>query len=260
MNAAELEDDMDKNIKCQLEYLKLTNLQRNWDTYLKQATAKKCSYHNLLEKIIADEHECLSQKRRAARIKAARIPEPLTIETFPFQRQPQLKKKLVMELYDSMRFMTESQMLCFFGPTGCGKSGLGTSYLIHAINKEYRGLCIDFKELLSTLYASLADHSYNRALRKITAIDCLLIDEVGYCSLDKEKAGIFFDLIKARHRKRCTIITSQFGFEEWTTFINDRHLTAAILDRITENCTVFNMSKCISLRRKRITYATEKNS
>jgi len=76
--------------------------------------------------------------------------------------------------------------------------------------------------------------------------------------LDKTQAGIFFELIKARHKKHCTIITSQLGFNEWESFIGDRHLTAAILDRITENCTVFNMSKCISIRKKLITYATEK--
>jgi hypothetical protein len=38
----------------------------------------------------------------------------------------------------------------------------------------------------------------------------------------------------------------------------DPHLTAAILDRITENCTVFNMSRCISIRHKKVVYATDK--
>jgi len=73
------------------------------------------------------------------------------------------------------------------------------------------------------------------------------------------QAGLFFDLMKMRHKKRCTIITSQLGLDEWNLFINDRHLTAAILDRITENCTVFNMAKCISIRKKRIEYAADKD-
>lgn len=163
-----------------------------------------------------------------------------------------------MELYDSMRFIEESQVLCFIGPTGCGKTGLATSYLIHAKDSEYRGRFFDFKDLLRHLNASFADHSYRSSLKHLASLDCLLLDEVGYAPLDKTQAGIFFELIKARHKKHCTIITSQLGFNEWESFIGDRHLTAAILDRITENCTVFNMSKCISIRRKRITYATEK--
>ena len=205
-----------------------------------------------------NQYHFLLEKRRKAKIKAASIPELLVMETFPFERQPQLKKKMVMELYDSLRYITESQVLLFIGPTGCGKTGLATSYLFNAVNKEYRGRFIDFKDLLRQLYASLADHSDKRLLKRFAAIDCLLIDEVGYTALDRIQAGLFFDLMKMRHKKRCTIITSQLGFDEWGSFINDRHLTAAILDRITENCTVFNMSKCISIRKKRIEYAADK--
>lgn len=250
---------MDRTIDAYLTYLQLANLHQRWDRYLKEAAAKSSSYQHLLSSIITDEYHYVLEKRRAARIKAACIPDLLVMETFPFDRQPRLKKKDVMELYDSMRYLGESQVLLFIGPTGCGKTGLATSYLVNAINKEHRGRFIDFKDLMRQLYASLADHSEKHVLKRFAAIDCLLIDEVGYTTLDKTQAGLFFDLMKMRHKKRCTIITSQLGFDEWGGFINDRHLTAAILDRITENCTVFNMSTCISIRKKQIVYATEKS-
>jgi DNA replication protein DnaC len=249
---------MDQTIDSYLKYLQLSNLQQRWSEYLKDATRSSCSYQHLLTTVITDEYHALVEKRKTARIKAAAIPELLVMESFPFERQANLKKKMVMELYDSMRYISESQVLLFIGPTGCGKSGLATSYLVHAIHKEYRGLFVDFKDLLRQLYASQADHSEKRLLKRLAAIDCLLIDEVGYTVLDKLQAGLFFDLMKLRHKKRCTIITSQLGFDEWVSFINDRHLTAAILDRITENCTVFNMTKCISIRKKQIAFAAEK--
>jgi DNA replication protein DnaC len=249
---------MDQTIQARLNYLELHNLRLHWDDYLKDAAATSCSNHHLLSTIITDEYQYLHEKRRLARIKAARIPELLVMETFPFERQPHLKKKIVMELYDSMKYITECQALLFIGPTGCGKTGLATSYLVHAIDKQYRGIFIDFKDLLRQLYASQADHSEKRVMKRFATIDCLLIDEVGYTALDKQQAGLFFDLMKLRHKKRCTIITSQLGFDEWGTFINDRHLTAAILDRITENCAVFNMNTCISIRKKQIAYAAEK--
>jgi DNA replication protein DnaC len=251
---------MDKSIQSHLDFLGLENLKQNWDVYLKEAMVNKCSYQNFLSSIIKDEYHWSIQKKRSTRIKRACIPELLVMETFPFELQPRLKKKLVMELYDSMRYIEESQVLCLVGPTGCGKTGLATSYLLQAIGKEYRGKFFDFKDLLRQLNASLADHSYRRAIKHLASLDCLLLDEVGYAPLDKTQAGIFFELMKSRHGKRCTIITSQLGFDEWETFICDRHLSAAILDRVTENCTVFNMSKCISIRKKHITYAAEKTS
>ena len=249
---------MNRDIETYLKYLGLGNLRDRHDAYLKEAATNKWSCQHLLTTVITDEYHHALGRRRTSRLKAACIPEPLVMETFPFERQSQLKKKTVMELYDSLRYISEAQVLLFIGPTGCGKTGLATSYLIHALNNEYRVRFIDFKDLLRQLYASLADRSDKKVLKRFAAVDCLLIDEVGYTSLDKMQAGLFFDLMKMRHKKRCTIITSQLGFDEWGSFINARHLTAAILARITENCTVFNMSKCISIRRKKIEYAAEK--
>jgi DNA replication protein DnaC len=249
---------MDQSMELYLKYLGLEQLSEHWDEYLKEAAGKKMSYQHLLSTIVTNEYNHALEKRRLARLKTAYIPERLVMETFPFQHQPNLKKRQIMEIYDSLKFMTECQTLVFIGPTGCGKTGLATAFLTHAINKEYRGRFTDFKELLRQLYASIADHSEKHVLKRFASIGCLLIDEVGYSCLDKPQAGLFFDLIKMRHRKQCTIITSQLGFEEWGSFINDRHLTAAILDRITENCTIFNMTKCISLRQKKVVYATSK--
>lgn len=53
-------------------------------------------------------------------------------------------------------------------------------------------------------------------------------------------------------KKYTTIITTQLGFDEWNNFIENEHLTASLLDRITVNCSIFNMKDCISIRPKNI--------
>ena len=75
---------------------------------------------------------------RELRLRKAYIPEPWVIETFPFARQPKLHEKKIMALYDSLTFMTQSQNIVWLGGTGVGKSGLATSFLIHAINQGPR--------------------------------------------------------------------------------------------------------------------------
>ena len=64
--------------------------------------------------------------------------------------------------------------------------------------------------------------------------------------------------MKKRHQKKTTILTSQFGFEEWKSFLKNPHLTAALLDRLTVHCTIFNMAECDSIRQKKIIHATNK--
>ncbi len=248
---------MDNEIKKQLDYLRLKQLALSWDQTLADALKNKVSYHRFLEEIISREYMNLKEFRRQARLKAAMVPEILLMETFPFNAQPKLKKKMVMEVYDSLNYIQQAQVLCFIGPTGCGKSGLATAYLINAMNKGYRGRFIDFRDLMDILHRSQADYSQKKILRQLADYDCLLIDELGYCSFDKEDVGLFFDLMKQRHKKKCTIITTQLGFDEWNSFLNNKHIVMALIDRITENCTVFDMQKCISIRKKNIKLAAE---
>lgn len=249
---------MDETTKNQLQFLGLKSTMENWDTIFAEAKKSQPSYSRFLTSIIAKEHTEKKEKARLARIKRANIPELLVMETFPFSKQPRLKKKMVMELYDSTRFITQKQELIFIGPTGCGKTGLATAFLIHAINQGYRGYFIEFGKLADRLFQSKADHSEYKVLKRLQSYEILLIDEVGYDPLKKEQAGLFFELMKGRSGKHTTIITTQLGFEEWGNFLQNEHLTAALLDRITVNCTVFNMKDCISIRPKNIVYATKK--
>jgi len=163
---------------------------------------------------VEKEYERKTEKARLARIKRARIPELFVMETFPFQKQPRLKKKLVLELYDSLSFMKDKQDLIFIGPTGCGKTGLATAFLVHAVNQGCRGLFIDFSDLLDTLYQSRGDYSEGNLMRKYLTYDILLIDELGYISSQNEQASLFFDLMRRRHQRKTTIITTQLGFDE----------------------------------------------
>jgi len=251
---------MDSALEKQLRYLGLAYLAESWETIQKQASRSRPSYHRFLTQIVEKEYQRKTEKARLARIKRARIPQLFVMDTFPFHKQPRLKKKLVLELYDSLLFMKDKQDLIFIGPTGCGKTGLATSFLIHAVNQGFRGLFIDFSDLLDSLYRSRGDYSEAKLMRKYSALDVLLIDELGYLSSDKEKASLFFDLMRRRHQRNTTIITTQLGFDEWGGFLHDSHLTAALLDRITVNCTVFNMKDCISIRPKNIVYAARKQS
>jgi DNA replication protein DnaC len=248
---------MNEGLKKQVQALGLKHLAQNWDEICAAALKEKPSYHGFLTNLLAQEYGLQQEKNRLARIKKARIPELLVMQTFPFDQQPKLKKKIVLELYDSSRYLTERQELIFIGPTGCGKTGLATAFLIHAVNQGYRGYFIDFRKLLELLLRSKGDHTESKVIKRFQSYPILLIDEWGYDPVDKEVAGLLFDMLKKRHRKGTTLITTQLGFEEWDTFLQNTHLTSALMDRITENCTVFNLKNGNSLRKKQIVYATQ---
>lgn len=249
---------MNDSIFEKLKFLGLSCLYENWDEALKSAAKKKPSYLTFLKTTIEREYEAKVERARLARIKRAKIPELLVMETFPFLKQPKLDKKTVYELYDSLSFIKDKSVLLFIGPTGCGKTGLATAFLAHAINSGCKGLFTSFSDLLDRLQRSEGDMTQSRVISHLVAFDVLLIDELGYRMCNKKQAGLFFEIMSRRHQKTTTIITTQLGFEEWEDFLHDTHLTAALLDRITVNCAVFNMKDCISIRPKKIVYATKK--
>ena len=239
---------MNEPLTEQLKYLHLKGLLTHWDDYLKVAAQKNFSHARLLSHVIEEECRVKRENARLFRLRKAGIPEPLVIETYPFDQQPKLNKKKIMALYDSLSFMTDHQNIIWLGRTGCGKTGLATSFLIHAIHHGYTGRYVLFAELLAQLYQSVADHSEQKILRKYLSYETLLIDEVGYIEVEPVQVGLFFTLMQKRHKKKPTLITSNLGFSEWGSFLKNDHLTAALIDRLTETSHVFNMKHCQGLR------------
>ena len=176
------------------------------------------------------------------------LPEPWAIESYPFDRQPKLNREKLMAVYDSLDYMRHSQNVIWLGRPGVGKTGLAISFLTHAIDQGHSGRYVLFPELLTQFYQSVADHSEAKVLRKYFSYDCLLIDEIGYTETDPLQVAHFFTLLQRRHKKKPTLLTSNLGFADWGSFLKNPHLTAALIDRLTENSHVFNMRECKTLR------------
>jgi DNA replication protein DnaC len=241
---------MNEELAGKVKYLRLGGLLVGWDDYLKLAAQKRFSHGHLLTHVVEEEYRLKRENARKLRLKRACIPEPFVIETYPFDRQPNLSKKMIMALYDSFDYMKSSRGIIWLGPTGVGKSGLATSFLVHAINQGYAGRHVPFAELVAELYRSVGDHTEEAVLKRYLAYDCLFIDELGYVEVEPVQVGLFFTLMQRRHKKKCTLITSNLGFSEWKSFLKNEHLTAALVDRLTENSYVINMRKCVGLRPK----------
>jgi DNA replication protein DnaC len=240
----------DEELLAMLKYLRLGRLLSHWEETLKAARKGRYSAERLLKYVLEEEYRAKRENARLLRRQRANIPELLEIETFPFAKQPKLDRRKIMSYYDSFDYMTKQRNLAWLGPTGCGKSGLATGFLLQAIDRGHRGYFVTFPELLQELFQSLADRSEGKVLKRYLSYDCLVIDEVGYVEVEPAQVGQFFTLMHKRHKRKTTLITSNLGFAEWGSFLHNQHLTSALIDRLTENCYTINMKDCVSLRDK----------
>jgi DNA replication protein DnaC len=241
---------MDEELIERLKYIRLSGLLANWDRYLSTAQKGNYSHVRLLKYVIEQEYKIKRENSRKMRLARAKIPEKFVMETFPFNRQPKLNKKRVVNVYDAFDYMSKCRNVIWIGPTGTGKTGLATAFLTHAIDKGYNGRFIAFPELVELLYKSVADHTEAKVIKTFASYGCLLIDELGYVEVEPVQVGLFFTLMQKRHKHKTTLITSNLGFSQWASFLKNGHLTAALVDRLTENSHVINMKDCVSLRPK----------
>jgi len=241
---------MDEELTKTLKSLRLGGLLAHWDEYLALAEQKDFSHVRLLRHVVAEESKIHAENARKLRLARARIPDPWRMETFPFQQQPKLDKKKILSLYDAFDFITKKQNIIWVGPTGSGKTSLASGFLIQAIERGHTGRFVTFPDLLAELLRSVADHSDEKVLKRYLSYDCLLIDEIGYVEVEPVQVGLFFTLLHRRHRRKPSLITSNLGFSEWRSFLKNDHLTAALIDRLTENSHVINMKNCVSIRPK----------
>ena len=143
---------IDQELVAKLKYLRLGRLLSHWDETLETARKGRYSAERLLKHVLEEEYRSKRENARLLRRQRANIPEMLEMETFPFARQPKLDRKKVMSYYDGFDYMTKQRGIVWLGPTGCGKTGLATAFLLQAIDRGYRGYFVTFPELLQELW------------------------------------------------------------------------------------------------------------
>lgn len=175
-----------------------------------------------------------------SRLLRARLPETWTIDTFPFARQPSVDESHIRQLAD-LDFIREAANIALIGDVGVGKSGLAMGLTREAVLGGFTGLFIKVHDLVELLYASALDRSTARVMRRMAAIDVLVLDELSNVTLNEEQANLLFKLVDARYRRKPTIFTCNLGFDDWSSFIPKKAIESPLKDRVTDQCHVIRI-------------------
>lgn len=226
------------------KYLNILSLHRIREIYLQEAenaANTKLSYQEYLHRLV--EQQVLSKIERSvnAKMQRASFPQVKRLEEFDFSFQPKLNEKLIRELA-TLEFITAAKNVLFLGAPGVGKTHLAISLGIKATQARKRVLFFTAEQLTQDLAAAEVSGRLNKMLDVLTRIDLLIIDELGYLSLTKQTAKLFFQLISKRYEKGSIIVTSNKPFEQWGEIFNDEVVAAAILDRLLHHSYPFLIS------------------
>ncbi len=228
---------MKQEIISLLEELKFKGMSKALNQQIAHAETG-ASAQKIIYNLLKEELGFRQERSLINRIRNAKLPWEWTINSFPFDNQPGVNKNQIMTLA-GLDFLQRGENIIFHGKTGVGKSGLAVGLLRQALIAGSRGRFYDVQRLLDDLYASLADRSTTKLLNTLCRYDILLLDELGYLTLNKEQMNAFFKLMKERYEAgKSTIITTNLEPEEWYQLLKPKDMVDALLDRLYHRCVV----------------------
>jgi DNA replication protein DnaC len=118
------------------------------------------------------------------------------------------------------------------GPCVTGKSHIAQALGHCAICAGYDVLFTTASKMLAQMNAARANNGLDRHFSKLTAVDLLIIDDLGLKPLQEPQDVDFHDVIAERYERKSTIVTSNLDIPEWIEAFPNRILGAATIHRL----------------------------
>ncbi len=234
---------VEKRVWELLEKLSMPHALASLKAHLPKNPSTRLAALESIEAMLADELKERWERRIDRRTKDSKLPEFPTLQTFDFDFQPTLDRKLIMELA-LLDWVDRKEDLVLTGQSGTGKSHIAKALCMIGCSQGRRVRYTSCADMLAELFASLADGSLKRVATRYTRPALLLIDDLGYDPIEQEQAReaqLLYKILEARHGKTSTIITSNLSAKDWSDYLGNQYLTVALLDRLLFRAVAINI-------------------
>jgi len=123
-----------------------------------------------------------------------------------------------------------------------GKTHIAVALAVAACRASYSIYFTSLDDMVRNLKAAEAAGRLTNKLGTYLRPSVLVVDEVGYQSLERAEANLVFQVISKRYEKGSIILTSNKTFSEWGQVFGDEVLATAILDRLLHHCDVISIN------------------
>lgn len=229
-----------ERLQQELKRLKLRRVREVLEDYNRLAVAQRLSPLDFLAGLVHEEVAARDGTQQEKRLKAAGFPVLKTLEGFDFTFQASVSRHEVTEL-GRLRFIDEHSNVCLVGPPGVGKSHLATALGYKAVLAGRTVRFTTAQDLVEDLYAALADGSLRTRMRTLGRLDLLVIDELGFLTLDNTASNHFFQVVAQAYEQRSLIVTSNRPYQEWGSIFASTTIATAVLDRLLHHVTTLSL-------------------
>lgn len=179
----------------------------------------------------------------ASRIKGAKFKRIQTIDNFDFtfSKQTQAIQKTYLALHNEISSKNPPNAI-FTGTSGAGKTHLSRALGYAACQKGMSVLFVTVAEMVNHLTLAQKTFNLETELNRYRRPQVLIIDELGYVTLDAQASNLFFQVISARHDQGLGIVaTTNITFGKFNQIFANDAIAHAIVDRLVNEAEIFYM-------------------
>ena len=228
-------------LRANLKQLRLPTIGAEFEQLAREAADSQQTFPEYLLRLTELEVAARQANALASRIKQASFPVEKGLDTYDFSALPSLNKQKVLELSRG-EWIDQHANCCFIGQPGTGKTHLAVALGFSACRQGHKVKFYTAAALVNRLEEAQKQYQLDRLLNQLDRTDLLICDELGYLSFSRSGAELLFQVFADRYERRSLLITSNLAFSDWGTIFQGERMTAALLDRLTHHCQIFEMN------------------
>jgi len=200
-------DAISPDLRTTLRRLKLSRLLDTLPDRLVLARQQKMPHQDFLLLLLNDEISRRDSLAVTLRVQRARLDPAMHLEAWDPTAKVTFDRTLLNELV-SLRFLDAHAHVAIVGPVGVGKTFLAHALGHMACRRGASVLAVRTDQLLKTLKHARLDNSYEAELRKVIAVDLLVLDDFAIDVLDATESRDLYEILIERYRVGSMVVTS----------------------------------------------------